>query len=56
VVPWTTDRVTNNKSFGQRSAVVRAGGADCEQLRAAAIKHNRFAVRVPKQQPTVFNV
>ena len=49
-MPRTADRVAREQPFGERAAVVGAGGADREHLVVAAQDHHRLAARVPQQR------
>ena len=48
-MPGTAHGVADDRAFGERPAVVRAGRADREELVADAREQHRLAVRVPEQ-------
>ena len=54
-MPWASNRIAHEKPLFERSAVVRADGADREHLIAAPGKEHRFAARVPEQHGSVGN-
>ena len=55
MVPRTANRIVDQQPFGERRAIMRADGADREQLVAAPGEQHRFAVRVPEQHGAVGN-
>ena len=48
-MPGTAHRIVDEQPFGKRAAVVRADGADREQLTAATDEEQRFALSVAEQ-------
>jgi len=53
VVPWTAHVIAVDASLGERAAVVRAGGADREEIVAAAEQEHGIAVSVTEQRLAV---
>jgi hypothetical protein len=53
VVPWTPNGATDNKALHQRSTVVRAFGADREDLATTAHQQNRLTVCMSEQLAVV---
>ena len=55
-MPGQRTVVAVEEAFGERPAVVRAGGADRENLGAAADEHHGLASGVAEQHPAIGNV
>src|SRR3546814_4310554 len=53
MMPRATDCVIDEKPIAKRGAIVRAGGANCEQLVTAPDKKHLFTVRMPEQHGLV---
>jgi hypothetical protein len=50
MVPGAPDRIPDDHPFGQWSAVVGAGGADCEHLISSPHEHDRFVSHVAAER------
>jgi len=52
-VPWAADRIADEDPFRERSAVMRAGRPDCENVPASASEDHRFTRDLAEKHPAV---
>jgi hypothetical protein len=56
MMPWTAHRLPDQEPFPERPAVVRAGGIDGEDFRAAARDEHRSVLYLPYHHAAIGKV